>query len=454
MKMRGNYHGLEKKDFGENFLWGVSVAAAQNEGAFNHGGRALSIWDVFSNKKGKIRGGAKPYVACDFYHRYKDDLLLVKALGFSVFRFSISWSRILPDGTGKPNKEGLEFYHRIIEECHKLGLVPFITLYHWDLPAILEKEGGWTSHLMLKWFNRYVTLCAEEYGPMVKNWIILNEPFGFTSLGYMLGKHAPGKTGLKNFLPAIHNATLAQADGARIIRKMVAHARIGSTFSCSEIIPFSNKKEDLDAALRVDILLNRLFIEPALGMGYPREDFKFLEKLELFNKSWKYTRRMEFSFDFIGLQNYFPVVIKYNPLIPLLQASEVKAKSRGVPHTDMGWEINPGSFQRILNRFWAYEGVKEIIVTENGAAYKDMMVNGEINDENRIQYFKEYLLALLRAKLEGVNITGYFAWTLMDNFEWAEGFKARFGLIHVDMNTQLRTIKNSGHWFRELLQAK
>ena len=448
------YQGLKKKDFGENFLWGVSVAAAQNEGAFNTEGRALSIWDEFSRRKGKIRGGAKPYVACDFFHRYEDDLLLVKALGFTVFRFSISWSRIMPDGTGKPNKEGIEFYHRVIDECLKLGLVPFVTLYHWDLPARLEKEGGWTSHLMLKWFNRYVTLCAEEYGSKIKNWIVLNEPFGFTSLGYMLGKHAPGKTGLKNFLPAIHNAALAQADGGRIIRKIVPHAKIGSTFSCSEVIPFSNKKEHLDAASRVDILLNRLFIEPSLGMGYPREDFKFLEKLELFNKSWKYTERMKFNFDFIGLQNYFPIVIKYNPMIPLLQASEVKAKSRGVPYTDMGWEINPRSFQRILNRFWAYEGVKEIIVTENGAAFKDTIINGEIRDEKRTQYFREYLCALLQAKEQGVNITGYFAWTLMDNFEWSEGYKARFGLIHVDMKTQLRTIKLSGHWFRDLLNEK
>jgi len=175
------------------------MAAAQNEGAYNIDGRGLSIWDVFARRQGKIKGGGKPYEACDFYYRYKDDLMLVKALGFKVFRFSIAWSRVLPDGTGRVNKEGIAFYHKLIDECLQLDLIPFVTLYHWDLPQALEKEGGWASHQLLKWFTRFVTLCTEEFGDKVKHWIVLNEPMGFTSLGYMLGKHAPGKTGLDNF---------------------------------------------------------------------------------------------------------------------------------------------------------------------------------------------------------------------------------------------------------------
>lgn len=381
-------------------------------------------------------------------------MLLAKALGFTVFRFSISWARILPEGTGRVNKEGIAFYHKVIDECLTLGLIPYVTLYHWDLPAALEKEGGWTSHLMLKWFTRYATLCAEEYGDRVKNWIVLNEPFGFTSLGYMLGKHAPGRIGLSNFFPAIHHATLAQAEGGRILRHWVKDAHIGTSFSCSEVIPYTNSPEDLQAAKRLDILLNRLFIEPAMGRGYPREDFKFLEKLELYNKSWKYTERMQFNFDFIGIQNYFPVVVRHNSLIPIVQASEVKAATRKVPHTAMGWEVNPDSFYRIIKRFWLYGGVKEIIISESGAAYKDELVNGVVNDAARIDYFQQYLHALLRAKKEGVNVKGFFAWTLTDNFEWSEGFKARFGLIHVDFNSQLRTIKNSGYWFRDWLSGK
>lgn len=427
------------------------MAAAQNEGAAHTDGKGLSIWDNFSRRQGKIKGGGKPTVACDFYHRYKDDLLLVKALGFTVFRFSISWPRILPEGIGRVNKEGIAFYHRVIDECLRLGLIPYVTLYHWDLPAALEKEGGWASHLMGKWFSRYTTLCAEEYGAKVKNWIVLNEPFGFTTLGYMLGKHAPGRISISAYMSAIHHAALAQAEGGRILRHLVPGAHIGTSFSCSEVIPRSDSPEDRAAAKRMDILMNRLFIEPALGRGYPREDFKFLEKLELHNKSWKYTERMTFDFDFIGIQNYFPVVVRHNPLIPVIQASEVRAVTRKVPHTAMGWEINPDSFYRVLKRFWLYGGVKEIIVSESGASFKDELVNGVVDDTQRIAYFREYLRALLQAKNEGVNITGYLAWTLMDNFEWAEGYHPRFGLIHVDLNTQLRTIKNSGHWFRDLL---
>ena len=434
-------------------MWGVAIAATQNEGAYTADGKGISIWDNFSRRQGKTRGGARPSVACDFYHRYKDDLLLVKALGFKIFRFSIGWTRIFPDGTGKMNRDGILFYHRLIDECLKLGLVPFITLYHWDLPASLEKEGGWTSVFLPKWFSRFVTVCAEEYGHKVKNWIVLNEPFGFTSLGYMLGKHAPGKTGLRNFLPAIHNASLVQAEGGRILRGLVPSSNIGTSFSVSEVIPFSDKEEDIKAANRADILLNRLFLEPALGMGYPREPFKFLEKLELHNKSWKYREKMKFDFDFIGLQNYFPVVIRYNSLIPIIQASEVKASKRNVPYNSLGWEINPQSFYRVLKRFGSYEGVKEIIVTENGAAFRDKVLNSEIRDDERIDYFRQHLHALWRAKQEGVPINGYFAWTLMDNFEWSEGYNARFGLIHVDFNTQLRTIKNSGFWFRDFLSG-
>jgi beta-glucosidase len=444
---------LDVKAFGDDFQWGVAMAAVQNEGAWNAYGKGPSIWDTFSRRQGKIKGGGRPTVACDFYHRYKDDILLAKALGFTVFRFSLSWARILPEGTGRVNKEGIAFYHKVIDECLKLGMTPYLTLYHWDLPVALEKEGGWTSHLMLKWFIRYATLCATEYGEKVKDWIVLNEPFGFTSLGYMLGRHAPGRMGLSNFLPAIHHAALAQAEGGRILREHVPNAHIGTSFSCSEVLPYTNSNEDIAAAKRMDILMNRLFIEPALGRGYPREDFKFLERLELHNRSWKYTERMQFNFDFIGIQNYFPTVVRYNPLIPIVQASEVRAATRKVPHTAMGWEINPDSFYRILKRFWLYGGVKEIIVSEGGAAFRDEVVNGSIDDQDRVEYYQQYLLGALRAKKEGVNIKGYFAWTLTDNFEWAEGYKTRFGLIHVDFETQLRTIKSSGYWFRDWLSS-
>jgi len=442
---------LTAKAFGNDFAWGVAIAAAQNEGGYNEGGRGLSIWDVYARKKGVVRGGHKPYVACDFYHRYKDDLLLTKALGFNSFRFSISWSRVLPDGSGKVNKEGLRYYHDVIDECLRLGLEPYVTLYHWDLPYALQKEGGWTSYKMMRWFPRFVTLCAEEYGAKVKNWIVLNEPAAFTALGHMFGRHAPGLTGLDNFFASVHNAVLAQSAGGRILRDLVPGARIGTTFSCSEVRPYTDRAEDVLAAARVDVLLNRLFVEPALGKGYPSESFKLIERLELYNKSWKYTERMPFHFDYIGLQNYFPVVVRYNRLIPLIKASEVKPGYRKVPRTAMGWEINGDGLAAILKRFWKYGAVKEIVVTENGAAFKDTVTGGRVADPERIAFFKEYLGALLRVREEGVNVTGYFVWTLTDNWEWTEGYKARFGLVHVDHQTQLRTIKDSGYWFRDFL---
>jgi beta-glucosidase len=442
---------VSASSFGNQFLWGIAIAAAQNEGAYNVDGRGASIWDVFAKRQGKIKQSAKPFEACDFYHRYKDDLLLVKALGFKVFRFSISWSRIFPEGIGKHNKEGVAFYHKVIDECLVLGLIPFVTLYHWDLPQALQKEGGWTSLSMQKWFNRYASFCATEFGHKVKHWIVLNEPMGFTSLGYMLGKHAPGKTGLNNFFPAIHNATLAQAEGGRILRDLVPNAYIGTTFSCSEVMPYRQTKEDIEAANRLDILLNRLFIEPSLGRNYPHDNFPLMDKLHLHTKAWKYTDKMRFNFDFIGVQNYFSLTVKHNPLIPYLQASEVKASTRKVPHTALGWEVNANSFYSMLKRYWHYGTVKEIIVSENGAFFKDTIQNGVINDVERINYFEQYITAMHKAKQDGVNIKGYFAWTLMDNFEWNEGYHARFGLIHVDFKTQLRTIKNSGYWWRNFL---
>lgn len=440
-------------EFGKDFSWGVAMAAQQNEGAWDAGGRGPSIWDTFCKRRGKIKDNGSPHTACDFYYRYKDDLLLAKALGFNVFRFSISWSRILPDGTGRINKEGVAFYHKLINECLVLGLTPYITLYHWDLPQALEKEGGWASYHILKWFGRFVTICTEEYGDKVKNWIVLNEPMGFTSLGYMLGKHAPGKKNLSLFLSAIHNAALAQAEGGRIVRSIVSKAHIGTTFSCSEVMPYTSKPADVAAARRVDILLNRMFVEPALGRGYPQEEgFVLLDKLHMQNKAWKYTDRLKFDFDFIGVQNYFAITIKHNQIIPYVHASEVKAAARKVPHTALGWEINAESLYRMLKRFWLYGGVKEIIISESGACFKDKLVNGVVDDKERIQYFNDYLQAALKAKRKGINVKGYFAWTLTDNFEWNEGYKARFGLVHVDFKTQLRTIKNSGYWWRNFLQ--
>lgn len=447
-----DYKGtIQSASFGPDFQFGVAIAAAQNEGAVAADGRSPSIWDVYAKRKGVIRKGAKPTIACDFYHRYKDDLLLAKALGFSCFRFSISWSRILPDGSGKANPAGIKYYNEVINECLRLGLIPYVTIYHWDLPQILQQEGGWASPLMNRWFNHFSKICAKAFGDRVKYWLVLNEPVGFTSLGYMLGNHAPGKRSLDQFLKAVHHAAIAQADGGRMLREYVQDAHIGTSFSCSEIIPYTQKPNDIAAAHRIDLLMNRLLIEPLLGKGFPEDDKGLMDKMTRQNLSWRYSDRMQFDMDFIGLQSYFPLVIKHNPFIPLVQASVVKASQRKVPHTALGWEINPGSFYQVIKRFWKYGAIRELVVTENGAAFKDKLSQGRINDTERIAYFKSHLDALLQAKKEGVNLKGYFAWTLTDNFEWSEGYEARFGLVHVDFATQLRTVKDSGYWWRDFL---
>ncbi|KLT66057.1 GH1 family beta-glucosidase [Pedobacter sp. BMA] len=443
---------IKSSDFGDEFLWGVAVAATQIEGAAAEQGKGPSIWDSFAAKSGKIKKGHKLDITCDFYHKYVEDIALVKLLGFKVFRFSISWSRILPLGKEETNPLGIRFYHNVIDECLSQGIVPYITLYHWDLPQALENEGGWTSFSINAAFNAFVSICALEYGDKVKNWIVLNEPFGYTSLGYMLGVHAPGKTGLSNFFPAVLHTALAQAEGGKILRAEVSNANIGTTYSCSEIVPYTQSENDILAAKRVDCLMNRLFIEPAQGLGFPTAGWDVLEKFQLEYGTWRLQERMKFDFDFIGLQNYFPLTVKYNAFIPVIQAWEVKAKSQRKPHTAMGWEINAESFYNIIKQFAAYPNVKNIMVTENGAAYHDKLVNGHVVDAERIEYFKLYLNAMLKAKQEGINITGYMAWTLMDNFEWAEGFNARFGLVHTDFKTLERTIKYSGYWWQEFLK--
>jgi beta-glucosidase len=434
---------IKASDFGNDFLWGVAVAAAQIEGASDKYGKGPSIWDTFAKKPGN---------ACDFYHRFREDLALVKFLNFKVFRFSISWPRLLPFGSGLINQEGIKFYHEVIDECLKLDIVPYITLYHWDLPEALEQEGGWASFSVNGAFNSFVELCGREYGDKVKNWIVMNEPFGFTSLGYMLGIHAPGQTGLTNFFTAVHHAAIAQADGGRILRSEVSSANIGTTFSCSEIIPFTDSAADQLAAKRMDSLVNRLFIEPLLGMGYPTADWDVLEKFAIKHSTWRHTTRLTFDFDYIGLQNYFPLTVKYNAFVPVLQAWEVKAKTRKKPFTAMGWEVNAKSFYNIIKQFAAYPQIKKLMITENGAAYKDILgPDGKVHDQERIAYFEQYLTALLELKKEGFPITGYMAWTLMDNFEWAEGFDKRFGLIYTNFKTQERTVKDSGFWFKDFL---
>lgn len=444
-----------RSDFGNGFLFGVATAAYQIEGAWNVDGKGPSIWDTFTHKRGKIKTGETGDVACDFYHKYKEDIDLIKELNLDVFRFSLSWSRLFPQGTGATNPAGVAFYHNVIDYCLEKGVQPWVTLYHWDLPQALEDKGGWPNRNTFTAFCEYADFATKEYGGKVKNWMILNEPMAYSALGYLIGMHAPGKKSVNKFLHAAHHTALSQAEGGRIVRKNVPNANVGTTFSCSDIDPLKEKPAHQKAAARVDAMLNRFFIEPSLGMGYPVDTlhgFKGIKRAMLPGDEEK----LKFDFDFIGIQNYTRELVKYSWFPPIMWAWQIPANKRKVPGieiTDMNWEVYPEGIYNVLKKFAAYPGVKKIYVTENGAAFQDNMVEGNfVHDDKRVKYYQDYLGQVLRAKKEGVNVQGYFCWTLMDNFEWAEGTRPRFGLVYNDFSTQKRTIKDSGLWFKEFLQ--
>ncbi len=439
---------LKKKSLSNNFTWGIASSAFQTEGAWNTDGKGESIWDRFSHRK--FKNGENADNASLFYYKYQEDIQLLKSLNFNNFRFSLSWSRILPEGTGQVNQQGIDFYHRVIDSCLDNNIEPWITLYHWDLPQKLEEQGGWTNRDIIGWFSEYAEVCTNNFGDKIKNWLILNEPMSFTGLGYGIGYHAPAKRGLKNFLPAVHHAALCQAIGGRIVRDNIADANIGTTFSCAHVSPADHSVRNINAANRVNTLLNRLFIEPSLGMGYPVNDIPALKQIEKHVKSGD-ENLLPFDFDFIGLQYYYRVVARYSFLVPMIKARQIPAEKRNVPMNDMNLEVYPKGLYQILRKFSEYEKVKRIIVTENGVCYNDTVVDGKINDNQRIEFFRSHLKQIRKARKKGCPVDGYFVWSLTDNFEWAEGFQPRFGLIYIDYHTQQRYIKNSGYWWKEFL---
>ena len=441
-----------RADFGPGFRWGVATAAYQIEGAWNLDGKGPSIWDAFSHGKKNIDDGDTGDVACDFYHRYAGDIDIVRDLGFDVFRFSLSWSRLIPQGTGASNPKGFDFYDRVIDHCLETGVEPWLTCYHWDLPQALEERGGWRSRDVVGWFEDYVGRVGQAFGDRVKHWMVLNEPLAFTLLGYGGGVHAPGRRGWRKFCKAAHHTTLAQAAGGRVLRDTVPGGLIGSTFSTSSIDPVKpGRKGQEKTAANLDAIINRLFLEPALGLGYPFEAAPALKRMQSVIRDGD-MERCAFDFDFHGLQNYTRIVSKRLGIVPWfhgLQQKPEKRENEGI--TEMGWEVYPEGICRQLKWMAAYEGVKRIIVTENGAAFPDRRKGDRVHDAERVTFFQKYLAQVLRAKREGVPVEGYLVWSLLDNFEWAEGYRARFGLVWVDFETQERVVKDSGRWFRAFL---
>ena len=444
---------MKASDFGNDFTWGVSTSAYQIEGAHNADGKGKSIWDVFSNTPRKIYNNDNGNHATDFYNRFRDDVLLLKKLNIRHFRLSISWSRILPNGTGEINYKGLLFYHHLFDFCLDNGITPWVTLYHWDLPHELEKKGGWTNREVLSWFREYVEICVKNFGSKIKHWMILNEPVVFTGAGYFLGIHAPGRTGLKNFLPALHHAALCQNIGFSIIKDHFPDSEVGTTFSFSHIEPYDQRRSNVEAAKRVDAVVNRMAIEPVLGLSYPHTDLGLLKAVNKYMRPGD-EEKLKTPFDFVGVQVYTREIVRHSYFIPYVKAKLVSAEKRNKERTAMNWEIYPPSIYEIVKKVSQYTGVKKIIVTENGAAFNDMPSGEKIHDHYRISYLQQHIAELKKAKDEGINIAGYFIWSLTDNFEWAEGYHPRFGIVYVNFKTQERIIKDSGHWYAGFLSAK
>jgi len=443
---------VRRSDFGEDFVWGVATSAFQTEGSPLADGKGLSIWDDFSKKKGKIFQGHAADISSDFYNLYTRDIALMKLMHIENFRFSFSWSRIFPDGAGPVNPKGADFYDRVIDLCLELGIRPWVTLYHWDLPLALEQKKGWVNRDIVDYFSDYTAYSVNRYGDRVKHWMILNEPTVYTGAGYFLGIHAPGKRGMDNFIPAIHHSALAQARGIKISRDLRSDLEVGTTFSCSAIHPHTNRDKDIKAALRVDALVNRMFVEPLSGLGYPVDRLPFLKRIEKFMHQHD-ENDLFAQPDFIGIQNYTREVVKHSYFTPYINSTLVHAKKRVQEVTEMHWEIYPQAMHEMLHSFSKYK-FRKIYVTENGAAFPDAVHDGKIHDIKRTNYLQSNIAEILKAKREGVNVQGYFVWSLTDNFEWAEGYRPRFGLIHVDYETQKRTIKDSGHWYSDFLNDK
>ncbi|MBU43980.1 MAG: beta-glucosidase [Spirochaetaceae bacterium] len=443
---------FKASDFGE-FTWGAATAAYQIEGAHDADGKGPSIWDDFA-ARGKIRKKQTGNVACDHYNRMKEDVALMKSLGLKAYRFSVSWPRVLPNGSvaGGLNQPGLDFYKRLVDELLNNGIEPFVTLFHWDLPLELERQGGWLNRDIADHFSGYARLMVDTLGDRVKNWIILNEPFVFLLLGYGIGYFPPQKRGPAKFARSSHLTMLAQGKAARAMAAARSDIKIGTTISTLAGEAASNAPRHLAALRRHDAFFNRLYVDPIVGRGYPFQDLPFLRKMEPIIHPDDMDM-VQYPFDFLGINHYSRKTVRSAWWMPYLKFWEHKPL-KDVEITSMGWEVHPAGIYQILKKFGEYPEIPALYITENGAAYTDKVErDGHIHDERRKRYIQEYLQQCLKARREGVNLKGYFVWSLLDNLEWKEGYDKTFGIVHVDFETQKRTIKDSGLWYRDFLQS-
>jgi beta-glucosidase len=441
--------------FPKNFFWGASTSSYQIEGAWKEDGKGESIWDRFAHTPGKIKNSDTGDVACNSYHRWHEDIDLMRAMNLNSYRFSISWPRIQPTGSGPANAQGMDYYSRLVDALLQARIRPFATLYHWDLPQTLEDAGGWPKRDTAKRFADYVALVANSLGDRVSDWMLFNEPAAFTYSGYLLGNLAPGRSSLIDFLRATHTVNLAQGAGFRALKAARPSARVGTAFSMTACEPATDSESDKLAAERAHAILNLWFLEPALKGRYP-EAFTFLPERAMKIKSGD-LEEMKVPLDFIGINLYYRTIASTPGTIDRLSHPQqwlypvdMRGGTQG-PKTDIGWEVWPQALYDVAMRITRDFNRPVIEITESGCAYNDAPdATGVIHDTRRIQYHRQYLQAAAQAIADGADIRGYHAWSLLDNFEWAEGFSQRFGLAYVDYKTQQRTIKDSGRWYAKV----
>lgn len=467
--------------FPAGFLWGVATSAYQIEGALDADGRGPSIWETFAERPGAIERGEDASVACDHYRRYRDDLALIRDLGVGSYRFSIAWPRIQPTGEGAVNRAGLAFYERLVDGLLEAGIRPFPTLYHWDLPQALEDDGGWASRDTAARFADYTALVMQALGDRVEQWSLFNEPSIFTSRGYLLGRYAPGRRSLGDYLRAVHVVTMAHADGFRAAKAVRPTAKVGSVFAMAPCETATDSEADRAATAYADAVFNHLFSGPLMTGRYPQA---FLDSIPLKALAMLPgdSERMRAPLDFIGVNTYYRLVVSgggdSRPDLPYFLFDILSDQRTTGGHADfsapdpnafrienafgrsegkrtaMGWEIWPRALHDVLLSITREYGAIPIEVCESGCAFDETPGDdGIVHDEGRIAYHRGHIAAVADAMRAGANVKSYHAWSLYDNFEWASGYRPRFGIVHVDFVTQRRTLKDSARWYREICLA-
>lgn len=437
----------------DDFIWGTATSACQVEGAALEEGRKPSIWDVFAGKAGAIKHGDVPAVACDHYHRWKEDVGLLKDLDMGAYRFSLSWSRLLPDGTGAINQKGFDFYKRLLAALQAANITPYVTLYHWDLPSVLQEKGGWTNRDVIHWFEEYAGSVIRQLGADIPHFIVLNEPSVVAYVGHYEGVHAPGMKGASAMYAAMHHLNLVHGRSMRQIKAALPGAQVASTYTHFPIYPIDDRPESLKAAQLMRAVWSDGFFGPLFKGEYPRE---------IADAVAPFVREGDLGLcrapgDFLGLNHYCPdYATPADEEVPArLTFAHNAGKIEPIGTTDLGWPIVPNGLYDALVDLKKRYNPERIIITEGGCAFNDEPgKDGRVRDLRRIDYYAAYLDAALRAREEGVPLAGYFAWSFLDNFEWAEGYGPRFGLVHVDYKGGLRrTPKDSYFWFRDLMRA-